>query len=393
MKLKRFILNHFFPIILAVLISYVAIFCFDASLAKPSRELKTVAGQQTMKRGWLANFNSGKQAELELNASLKNKNYITLFGSSELSESVYCPHYFLPDSLNQPVVSFGHAYMQSLSILCELMANQKDIKGSKVCIIVSPGWFTPTGTNIEAFLEFVRPNFLSSIIHNNSIQDHYKLEIGKYINSHIGDIENPSNELLYLKNRVWSSKLKTLESINTKLYLNSSKVDYAAQVLETAPIKYQSYNWNATKTRLQRSFRDSTKSNSFFVKDAYYHNFLLDENKKYVKEVTSPIDCNSNRELIEFKLLVNFLKENKCDATFVIQPLNPFHYEDLDNFSETFDVVTQELAKNKFEVLNLFTTETKVFEGGTLNDVMHFGDYGWMKVNEFMYNHYSKQKK
>jgi D-alanine transfer protein len=392
MKLKNFVLNHVLPIVLVFLIAYLTMFAFDNSLKTRNMVSKEITGKQTMQRGCLSNFSSGEQSEIELNASLRNRKYITLFGSSEFNASVYCPFHFLPDSLNQPVVGFGHAYMQSLSILCELMANQKDIKGSKVCIILSPGWFTPTGTNIEAFIEFVRPNFLNTIIHNKNIPDFYKLELGKYINSHIDDIENPSNDLIYLKNLRWSKNLKTLESINSKLYLKTDRINYASKLMEISTPEYRNFDWAKTRQRLQASFRDSTKTNSFFIKDSYYKSFLLDENKKYFKEVTGAIECNSNREFIEFKLLVKFLKENKCDATFVLQPLNPFHYEKLENFNETFDSVTSILKQNKFEFLNLFTTKVNKYEAGTLNDVMHFGDFGWMKVNEFMYNHYNKLK-
>ena len=88
----------------------------------------------------------------------------------------YASYNFLPDSLGIPALGIGHAYHQELSILSALLAAGKKVDGSKVCIVLSPGWFYPGGKTIpQAFIEFVRPNFLNSIINDKSIDEKYRL--------------------------------------------------------------------------------------------------------------------------------------------------------------------------------------------------------------------------
>ena len=36
----------------------------------------------------------------------------------------------------------------------------------------------------------------------------------------------------------------------------------------------------------------------------------------------------------------------------------------------------------------MFVTKKQDYEPGTLNDIMHIGDYGWMRVNEFLVKTY-----
>jgi D-alanine transfer protein len=392
MHIKNWFTNfsvfHVIPILISCALSYFILLCFSKTDRTFPIHTEIIKGDQKMTRANLANCTDGIQSEIELVGSIKNPASITIFGSSELGELAYAPYFFLPDSLNIPTFAFGHAYHQSFSMFCELLALKKHLKNTKICILISPGWFETEGTNIEAFLEFVRPNFLKSIIQNKDISEEFKLKIGEYISKNYDLIEQPSNSIYYFNELYKSRNSKLLTQILKKKNLVSENIDYSIKLAADLPAKSHTFDWETSRNRVQKQFISSIKTNSFFITDEYYTTYLLDANKNYTPGSSEDIDVSTNQELKDFELLIQILKMNNCDASFVIQPLNPYHFKDLNKFSKIIHSVEGLIKKNKYPCLNMFVTSTTDFEPGTLNDIMHLGDYGWMHINEFLVKTY-----
>lgn len=391
--MKKWISNsitfHFLPILIGVVLTITCLFFFDKILEMKKGETELISGKQKMLRGTNANCVEGNQAELELAGSLKNPESITIFGSSELGVFPYSPYFFLPDSLHMPTVAFGHAHHQSFAMFCELLAMQKQLKNTKICILISPGWFDTEGTNIEAFLEFVRPNFLKSIIHNREISIESKLEIGKYISENISLIKAPSSSILYFENLYKKKSFSLLNEIIKKLN-GGKEVIYTVSTAKNTLPRAIDVDWKKSRSRIQREFIASVKTNKFYISDEYYTQFLLDKDKQYKSGTTNKFNVSTNRELADLKLLVELLKKQECDASFVIQPLNVYHFEGLENYNEIIKSIEKLISDYDYPCLNMFVTKKQDYEPGTLTDVMHLGDYGWMKINEFLVNTYKK---
>jgi poly-D-alanine transfer protein DltD len=391
--MKRPILNflsfHIFPIFIVFFITIIVLKYFKNNIADNKIKTTEIIGKQEMYKGYYSNCANSTQEEIELAGSLQNKNFITFLASSELSNnSPYIPYNFLPDSLNMPLLAFGHAHHQSFSIYCELLAMQKYLKGSKISIFLSPGWFESEGTNIEAFLEFVRPNFLKSIVYNKKINFSDKIEIKKFISSNIDNIENPSEEIKYFYDL--NENIKQIRDFQEILYrTKNSTVNYSVKLLKSKP-KNNNYKWFNFKERLQQDFIDSTSTNSYYILNSYYKTYLLDKNGKYQHGITLKMDTKTNQELKDFKLLVKFLKQNQCKASFIMQALNPYHYNNLKEFNPVMKEIKNTIESNNFPYLNMFVTEGKQFEPGILHDIMHTNDYGWMKINKFLYDTYKE---
>ena len=104
------------------------------------------------------------------------------------------------------------------------------------------------------------------------------------------------------------------------------------------------------------------------------------------------IPHKNNQEFQDLKMVVKLLKENNCEVSFVMQPLNPYYYENIENFRSIMDSIENLMIRNGLEknYLNLFVTEQDKYTPGILKDVMHFSEYGWMTVNKFLYErHFS----
>lgn len=381
---------HLLPLFIVSIFIWFSLVLFDVFFPIKTQ---SISGHRSIFRASQANFDSGNQAEIELAGSLQDSNSLTLMGSSEFQGFTYSSYFFIPDSLQIPTVGFGHAFHQNFAIYCELLAMQKHLKKSKICIFLSPGWFETEGTNIEAFLEFVRPHFLSSIIQNNQIPLSDKLEIGRYISSKINEIEKPNVNLLYLKDLYGHQQIPFFNKLLQRKY-PIENVEYSVKSTSSKKINStpKKINWNATKTRLQQTFLSSIKSNSIYVSDEYYTTYLIDKKGVYTPGTVNPVNIESNREFKDFLLLVDLLKRNECEASFVMQPLHVYHYQHLEKFNVILDSINSVLEKNKFPFFNLFVTNKKDYEPGTLNDIMHLGDYGWMRINQFLTTTYTFKK-
>lgn len=389
--MRSLLIYHFIPFAISVIIVGGLLWFVSALNIKPSSiepEKKVISGDYEPSRGFTPNLNNDKK-QIKLYSSIQ-QNDLIIFGSSEFNGSVYCPFNFLPDSLNIPTFGVGHAFHQSLSILIECLAFSDEIKGKKINIILSPGWFESDGTNTNAFIEFANTNFLNRIILNESIDEKYKLHIGKYIFNNSNNIDNLSYQMDYLKGLFQNQSKLSLGNLNSKLNKEISDVipvSYSFDTIEYSLEKpdlearkvRRNFNYKTLSNNLQSKFITSVTNNEFFVNNEYYETYLKNSSKKYIE----PMNLE-NKELMDFELLVNFLSEKKVKLSVVMQPLNPYYYENLEAINPIINKISKVMEKNKIPFLNLYSNNEKSYEPGTLRDVMHFGDYGWLKVSQFL---------
>lgn len=393
--LKGLINQHIIPIILAIIVLIGADWILSNKFHKSNVEnsnpnIIVVKGVAMSLRNSFENCTS-KQAEIELIHALQKVDKLIIMGSSELQSLAYSPYYFLPDSAGIPTIAFGHAYHQNLSIACELLAAGDQLNGANVCILLSPGWFE-TGTNVEAFLEFVRPNFLRRIIHDTSIPEEEKMRIAKFIYTHFNEINNPSIELMYFK-EMYLKKLLfnfpksfTLSNSLIKKVTYNISSDYDWSSLKRNP----SFDVLKTKKQLENTFLKTCSNNTIFVDSNYYTSYLA-KGGKYTSGYFSSF--TNREELEDFFMVVDILKRHNCNATFVLQPLNPYHYKGLENFNWVKKEIIKKLNEANFPLLDKYVTSPKEYDVLFLKDIMHPGDRGWMEVNEFLIKNYSHVQK
>lgn len=381
---------HLIPILGCIF----ALLLLDLFLFKtiPTDSQKTIhiKGTASSVRGVYSNCEQ-QQAEIELIASLRSKEKLTIMGSSELQGLAYSSFYFLPDSMGMPVTAFGHAYHQNLSIACELLAAGNQLQGANICILLSPGWFETHGTNIEAFLEFVRPNFLRSIIHDTFIPKEDKIRIAEYIYHQYHNINNPSLELAYFKNLYITEKKlgfpKSIEKIHASR-IEQVKYDITPRFNDKQLHTNTAFDNAKTKKRLEEAFLKTCTNNSIYVDSFYYSKYLMSTGT-YKKAKMNPVPLGA--EFDDFLFVLDILKRNNCKASFVLQPLNPHNFDDLQQMNTVRSEIQKKLKEYGFPFLDMFVTTTQAYTPGVLKDIMHPGDRGWADINEFLVKHYKKQ--
>ena len=386
MKLN-FIKYHILPIILSLLLVYIiTVFLFDS---KPDK-IDSFKGNQEEATRIQANYSNGIQGEINFVSSLLNKNDICFLGSSEFGNPAikYYPYDFLKDTLNMQVFSFGHAHHQCFSMYSQLLANQQELKNANICVILSPSWFLTEGTNIEAFIEFVPENYLKRIIHSPLVSREEKLKIGEYIYNHFDLINEPTLSLTYLSNLHKYRNYPFFEKLVNLNKTNISDIKYNIRLLpKTKPNPTAK---SLIKKELKTKYLNDIKSNSIYVNDGYYLEYLSTKEQSYKHAIIEDKLFKNRTEIEDFKLLVNLLKKNNCKASFIFQPLNNYHYVGIEKFHPLKQEILTILKKNQLPILDMFALTKKEFEPGVLNDIMHTGDYGWTKINQFIYDTYYK---
>lgn len=407
---KSYLLQHVVALVMALLVTIVGIYAL-ASIKKTDDEPILspihIKGQQDLHVRWRANFDENEQAELDLMASLKNPDQLTLFASSELVDEPYCSFNYLPDSLGFPVLAIGHAHHQCLSILAELMAGRDYLNDAKVCIVLSPGWFESAGTNAEAFLEFVRPNFLDRIWLDSKIKKSYKIHLGAFIHKNKPVFTSISPEMdrflnLYrMDNQLNSGSAQPLETFEYQL-VQTAKKSFPESFNKIKKIEYDfELSPKLTRSDYSNFEKDAIaakedvlgrfSNNSIFVDSNYYTTYISDQNGKHLPGSMDIIDLVRNDELEDLKMLLTFLKEQKVNCSFVMQPLNPYHYTNMEVNTVAMEKIIGLVKKSGFPLLNLYVDKKEQYEPAILKDIMHFSDYGWMKVNQFLQNTYGKE--
>lgn len=362
----------------------------EINLTKASKVESVI---QSRTSGLLPNLNKSNQDIIDFYASIINDKQLTLFGSSEFNYSDYASYKFFPSKMGKQVFGFGHAHHQHLSILIELLAVDMYLKNSKICIFLSPGWFDNNGgTNPSAFVEFAKPELLNKIITGKTKKE-YKNHIGKYIYYNNKNFTSTPKEFAYLSDFYLSNhhsnwlklKSKTIRKIQNLFgyayYLD--EVDYEIRLNYLPKIEWED-RLDEISLEAKNVFLDRITNNDLFVSDDYYSTYLIDENGKERSSLIENIDINNSEEYKDFKMVVKYLKEKKVKASFIILPLNPYYYRELQLLDPLIDSITSSLAQENIPYYNMFVSSKEDYEPGLLRDVMHIGDYGWMKVNKYL---------
>lgn len=393
--MKFFLKYHLLTLLLGFLLAYLClgILIKTSVLTGTQKTSKTVRGTVIPASNYFQNLTENESQELQLLASLREKSGITLFGSSELSsESQYNPYLFLPKTFNIRVNSFGRAFHQNLSIYCQLLAVKKELKNANICIILSPGWFEENGSHIEGFLEYARPNFLQQIIRDETISVADKKYLGEFLSKNYGLIENPNNAIQYLVNLYRFQSFPVLNKFfeNRKMEISPIVYDLNLEKVQNQQ-KVNDFNFEKAKQLALQKFRLISANNKLFVSDSYFNEFIKKADGTIRKGHFDDLDANSNLELRDFEKVLKLLKSSNCKASFIMQPLNPYHYDNLSTFNPILKKIKARLEQEKIPFLNLFTSSKSNYVGGILVDIMHCGDYGWLEVDEFLYKTYAKK--
>ena len=340
------------------------------------------------------------QDSLQRTISLQNdleSGKIVLFGSSELvfyPNQKFLPQNYFNNDLKLPLRVQGNEGQQSFAIMSQLAACDNELvrDNAKVVVLLSPSWFTGSydnGLKMPKFLEYMYPGMMNKLYFQSESDDKYKLLISDYIKKNIAQIKEPNfiykDSFYDLKSDYLDNKFKQIiiENFDSKDN-NPKNIDYKNPNLDYESLKLEA-----------KSITIPPKNNDYGINDEYYERYIVKQIKKDnfpFGVIVSP-DINQNQEYNDFLVLLEYLETYKIKALFVMQDLNPYAFaNNREEANKLMQIIKSKVLEHNFEYLDMWSNKKEDYEIGTLTDIVHMGELGWVRINRAIINHFMKNK-
>lgn len=340
------------------------------------------------------------QDSLQRTISLQNdleSGKIVLFGSSELvfyPNQKFLPQNYFNNDLKLPLRVQGNEGQQSFAIMSQLAACDNELvrDNAKVVVLLSPSWFTGSydnGLKMPKFLEYMYPGMMNKLYFQSESDDKYKLLISDYIKKNIAQIKEPNfiykDSFYDLKSDYLDNKFKQIiiENFDSKDN-NPKNIDYKNPNLDYESLKLEA-----------KSITIPPKNNNYGINDEYYDRYIVKQIKKDnfpFGVIVSP-DINQNQEYNDFLVLLEYLETYKIKALFVMQDLNPYVFmKNRETANELMLNIKAKVLEHGYEYLDTWTYKKEDFQIGSMTDIVHVGELGWLKIDEKIINHFMKKE-
>ena len=320
---------------------------------------------------------------------------IVLFGSSELvfyPNQKFLPQNFFNNDLKIPLRVQGNEGHQSFVILSQLAAfdNKKVRENAKVVVLLSPSWFTGSSDNgltMAKFLEYMNLGMMNKLYFEGQTQDKYKFLISDYIQNNISYIKDPT--FIYqtpykeMKDEYINNKIKKfmIEKFDEK-YVKSQDIKYFKQDLNFDDLKNEAKN-----------IEISSSNNNLGINNEYYSKYVEPQIAKnsFPFEIVIPPSLEKNEEYQDFLDLLDFLDSYKIKPLFIMQDLHPYVFsKNRENANLLMETIKSKVLEHNFEYMDMWTYKKEDYEIGTLTDIVHFGELGWVKANQKIVDYFVK---
>lgn len=313
------------------------------------------------------NYNEGYHA---LKATLESGG-VALLGSSELTnrKSRFTTYNFMKPDLGVNLRAFGHAGYQNKVVLAELASvyNEKVAENGRVVILISPSWFASGEGTHEGLLnsEVTSPIVSSRIRENSHVEEEYKKAI-------LGFREKFS--LTFDLDRL------------LRIFYDNQFLNVDDKARRNVEVRVVTPDWESWKSEA-KEFERKLSSNEYGINDEYYKLYVkpLMGTSKFPFKVDEGVPLTENKEIEDFKALLKFCEKFKHKPQFVILPLHRKAYSNLKVLDDEIVHIEQLIKEKNFPLLNFWSGPQ---QAGVLTDVMHTGAYGWVLINEFIYNNF-----
>ena len=332
---------------------------------------------------------------VELQNDLENGK-IVLFGSSELvfyPNQRFLPQNFFNNELKQPIKTQGNEGQQSFAIFSQLAACENDRvkENAKVVILLSPSWFTgkeDNGTKIPKFLEFMYPGMMNKLYFQSTAKEEYKVVIQEYIKKNIDSIKNPNylytTSIETIKEEYFDNKIKEI-IIDTFDNRSQETIDYKNPLLDYEKLKIEAQKIVAY-----------SNNNSFGIQNEYYTKFIEPsiQNGTFPFSIMVPKNLSQNQEYQDFLLLLELLQSYQIKPFFVIEDLHPEIFsKNRDEMTQLIVTIKSKLEEYEYSYFDMWSYEKKEYEMGTLIDMVHMGELGWLKINQQIIDYFMPQQR
>lgn len=370
-----------------------AVAMFTDLLRPASIELST--GLSLPLRGHLDTYVREPFLSPLLASALSDGSSIVLFGSSELTTKDHPakPINFFNKRLGRPLLAIGHDGNQCFAIHSQLISAGSELSKARLAIMLSPSWFGGTpgqrGTELSCFLEYNPSPSLYRVHQRLVAGDPSVLPVQEYLVRHADDLSMASSvvkEIIARGSAVQMAKHWFVRPYDALVVEGTRNNMLDMPLLGTLPVARgdsSDVDWVALRAAAVAEHLAECTNNRFYINDHYYSTYV-NGSTRLLRHLAE----EENQEMRDLIALLDHLKNANADPLFVVQPVNPFVYEDVRAFIATMDRVKAELDSRGFAYLDLWEDDTAQFQPGVLTDAAHLGALGWYKVDSALMAHF-----
>lgn len=348
----------------------------------------------------ILNYYDNSLSSLSKTRSLQNdleNGKIVLFGSSELlsTNQKFIPQNYFNNDLKLPLRIQGNEGHQSFAIMSQLATfnNEQTRKNAKIVILISPSWFTgnsDNGTKIPKFLEFMYPGMMNKLYFQSEVDDSYKILISEYVKKNINLIKEPSfiythNFGEYEENFINKEAKKFIIELYDDKYKNLEAISYNNPNLDFENLKKEA----------KKLVSSSSTNNSYGINNDYFTKFIEPSIKtnSFPYTIIIPEQIDKNQEYQDFLQLLNVLKDYEIKPLFVMQDLHPYVFvNNRENMTKLILDIKSKVQENGYEYFDMWSYKKEDYEIGTLSDIIHLGELGWVKINQKIIEYFIAKK-
>lgn len=313
---------------------------------------------------------------------------IVVFGSSELLSTnlKFIPQNYFNNDLKIPLRVQGNEGHQGFTILSQLATYDNDNvkENSRIVILLSPSWYTgnsDNGTKVSKFLEFMYPGMMNKLYFQSNVDDSYKLLINNYVKKNLNLIKDPSYIYKYSFNEIEEEE-NFVDKVSKKFIMGC----FDDKAMKPQPIDYEKLvlNYDELKTEAKKIAAPST-NNSYGIADAYFTKYIEPSIKSgdFPYTIIVPSELDKNQEYQDLLVLLELLKDYKIKPLFVMQDLHPYVFvKNRDIMNNLVKTIKNKVEEYGYGYYDMWSYNKEDYEIGTLTDIVHPGEIGWVKINQ-----------
>jgi len=333
---------------------------------------------------------------LYLSSALRSDKTIVVLGSSELDSAYshrFIPYVFFPAHHIAPLVAYGRAGFDTLGMYGLLYALKPHLSPkSRLVIMLSPGWFKSTDLQAESFND----NFNDSVLLQLYWDDDPRGVFHDYLLTHQYAFSNlTGTQQMYLDDAGsllnWNLPSFITKTINARAYSTRERLSIRLAGLSAPPalpesgyVDPKTLSWDSFEQNARAIEYTKMTNNDFWVRNNYYNAYLKGKPIQYKEYFTKAM--HPEPEMEAFKLLLQLLHQSKVKALFVMQPMNPRVYSDLQRFDDVdlrVGILCREFGMKYFDMY------AAPQDKGVLRDGMHLGELGWERADHAIAEYYA----
>lgn len=323
---------------------------------------------------------------------------IIVFGSSELviyPNLKFLPQNYFNNELKLPLRAQGNEGQQDFVIMSQLAAcdNEKVRENARIVVLLSPSWFSGSNDNgltMPKFLEYMYPGMMNKLYFQSESDDKYKVFVSDYIKNNITYIKNPNFIYEYAYDIVKDDYLN--DEIKKIIIQNFDNKDPDSEL-----VKYQKPILDYDNLKIEAAKNTLPVTNNIYgINDEYFTNIIQPEIDKgnFPFGITLP-ELAQNEEYYDLLILLDFLKDYKIQPLFVMQDLHPYIFiNNREKMNKLMLTVKSKVEEHGYKYFDKWTYKKEDYKIGTLTDIVHPGELGWVDINQKIIEHFmTKEEK